>query len=538
MEHLASLKKQGFLTVDQVKLFDWSLIKMLGLFQVMSINIEDLEELGIGKLGHQKRLMLGIKKAKLSRRRTTNFEEQAPQGISRSQFEGLKGMSSTKNRDVASKIDSTPTLSPRFHLRSTSLSVPFILPPLSEREKAFSPRTSPCSPKAIPERPSSKPPAPPMASCQQEAQPSIGKVKAMKLQAASKITLAEFFEQDRNENLKNKARLSQRTPSEGPDKLTSCNEILSKSEALGSSGFMVSEPVLWSTTLGNKQRKMGKTPEKSEDLELDVKTSHANHSIKMPKSKKADVKEGTASGLSKKFWNMPSQQWTGKCNASKPPAHKIKEEPKTNLRALVQNYGDWVKERGMVDLHRKKERQESSGGCEDSDPKTFPTKMQPQVVVSHPKPAKEREDRYGSEAWKDPPMLDSREHIESHQIFSCDNSTGESLLTPPEDHLHQNGLQLFQRLRDTTRPLSWVTEQHPSGPDAPPSPPPHSHLVANDDRLKPPEEQASDESRIKSQPTRPVARVAALHVVTNQTSTFLQPLPATVPQEHQKQNYE
>ena len=69
VEHLATLKKQGFLTVDQViKYNPKSHLKFTSYSQVLSINIENLEDLGIVKLGHQKRLMLAIKKAKLRKK--------------------------------------------------------------------------------------------------------------------------------------------------------------------------------------------------------------------------------------------------------------------------------------------------------------------------------------------------------------------------------------------------------------------------------------------------------------------------------------
>ena len=55
------------------------------------------------------------------------------------------------------------------------------------------------------------------------------------------------------------------------------------------------------------------------------------------------------------------------------------------------------------------------------------------------------------ETWKDPLNRESIESSPSHAMFSCDNSTEESLLTPSGEHEHQNGLRLFQRLRDTTR---------------------------------------------------------------------------------------
>ena len=514
----------------------------------MSINIEDLEDLGICKLGHQKRLLLGIKKAKLSRRRTTNFEQQGHQSISRSQFEGAT------QRDGLSKLDPSSTPSPRSHLRSSSLSVavPLSPPPLSERKRTFTARPPPCSPKPTPGRPSCKPPAPPVSSSQQQQQQqqqqhlfavAFGKEESMKLQTTSKSHFEEFLEKDSFENVENKARPCQRTSGEGlPGIVPVSNHGISGCDAVKPAGLRVSQPVLWSSTLGFKQRKteaLGKVPSvKLDKLETvgshqrDIKATQAANqasSIYMlaGKSTKADATEKKSS---KKFWNPIGKHQ----QATKLAAPKIKEEPKTNLRALVQNYGDWIKERGMVDLHTPKPQESSSGWNHELEiePKTasHPAKMQPQGVVSQTNawPSKINQDtafgnhcRYESEAWKESIEKDSP----SHAIFSCDNSTEESLLTPygEHPHQHQNGLGLFQRLRDTTRPLSWMTSsghQQPSSP-ASPSPPPYPSEEVEE------EEVAGEGSHLKV-PTRaaarPVARVAALHVTTHQT--FLQPSPS------------
>ena len=230
---------------------------------------------------------------------------------------------------------------------------------------------------------------------------------------------------------------------------------------------------------------------------------------------KADGTEKKGGGSSKRFWNP-----IGK--ASKLSAPKTKEEPKTNLKALVQNYGDWIKERGMVDLHCSPKPEESSSGWDEEVPIKSGS-IQPQVVVSQPVcwPSKISHNpcRYESEAWKHPPRDSVENNSPSHATFSCDNSTEESLLTPYDEHQHQNGLRLFQRLRDTTRPLSWMTGQQPSSPTSP-SPPPY-----------PGEEVADEGGQLKAplaRPARPVARVAALplHVTTHQT---LQPLPTSPP---------
>ena len=492
----------------------------------MSINIEDLEDLGICKLGHQKRLMLGIKKAKLSRRRTTNFEEQGQQSISKSQFEGLEG---TRHGVSMS------TQSPRLHLRSSSLSVggPLSPPSLSERKKALTPRPPPCSPKPTPGRPSSKPPAPPLSSCRPVFHSSaFGKVESTKLQTTSKSHFEEFFENDSCENPENKARPCQRTPGESIVSVSNCG--ISKSDAVKPAGLKVSQPVLWSSTLGCKQRRtaaVGKatTAEKLENLE----TVGGHRDIKA-----AEKKVG---GSSNKFWN-PVQMIGKHQQAVKSAAPKNKEEAKTNLRALVQNYGDWIKERGMVDLHSPKSKgwQERSAGWEDGKSVEQATntsasaKMQPQVVVSQPIIWQSRisQDtsfgnpcRYESESWKDPPNRESIESSPSHAMFSCDNSTEESLLTPCGEQEHQNGLRLFQRLRDTTRPLSWMTaaQLQPCSPPASPSPPPYP-------REEEDEEEVADSSchlKASARPARPVARVSALCV--NHQTFFQPPLPSPVP---------
>jgi|ERR1712181_77502 len=228
-------------------------------------------------------------------------------------------------------------------------------------------------------------------------------------------------------------------------------------------------------------------------------------------------------GSSKKFWN-PAKQMIEKHQQAGPKNKEV--EAKTNLRALVQNYGDWIKERGMVELHtqRAKEWQERSAGWEDeklveqeATNTSAPDKMQGQVVLSQPIgwPLKTSQDtsftnpcRYESD------MKPNRESIESspsHAMFSCDNSTEESLLTPSGDHEHQNGLRLFQRLRDTTRPLSWMTSGHQgvkmtSGqqPPASPSPPPYPRQEEEDE-----EDTADSNCQLKSpvaRPSRPVAR--------------------------------
>ena len=500
----------------------------------MSINIEDLEDLGICKLGHQKRLMLGIKKAKLSRRRTTNFEEQGGQSISRSQLEGTK-----------SKLDSPP--SPRFHLCSLSVAVPLNPPPLpssrpppSERKKAFTPnpRPPPCSPKPTPGRPSSKPPAPPVASCQRVFQSSaaaFGKADSLRLQTTSKSHFEDFFEKDLCENLENKARRCQRTSGEGQGIVSATNRGISGSDGVKPAGLRVSQPVLWSSTLGLKQGRRKASVVRSDNFESagsheisslkrDMKATQAanqTHSVTVlvGKAGKADGTEKKEGGSSKRFWNP-----IGK--ASKLSAPKIKEEPKKNLRALVQNYGDWIKERGMVELHCTPKPEESSSGWDDQMP--LEDKMQPHKISQDT--AFGNPCRYESEAWKNPPKDTIGKNSRSHATFSCDNSTEESLLTPYSEHQHQNGLRLFQRLRDTTRPLSWVTPQQPCSP-ASPSPPPYpgeegeevadegSHLKASP---------ANEGGHLKAsppRPARPVARVAALHVVTNQTS--LQSLPSS-----------
>ena len=488
----------------------------------MSINIEDLEDLGICKLGHQKRLMLGIKKAKLSRRRTTNFEEQGRQSICKSQFEGLEG---TRHRD------SMLTQSPRLHLRSSSLSAggPLSPPPLSERKKALTPRPPPSSPKSTPGRPSSKPPAPPVSSCRSVFHSSaFGKVESTKLQTTSKSHFEEFFENDSCENPENKARPCQRTPGEGIGIVSVSNCGISKSYGVKPAGLRVSQPVLWSSTLGCKQRRtaaVGKatTAEKLENLE----TVGGHRDIKATEEK--------VGGSSKKFWN-PTQMIGKHQQAVKSAAPKNKEEAKTNLRALVQNYGDWIKERGMVDLHTPKAKgwQERSAAWEDGKSvEQAPAKMQPQVVVSQPIgwPIKRSQDTtFGNpcsyETWKDPPNRESIESSPSHAMFSCDNSTEESLLTPSGDHEHQNGLRMFQRLRDTTRPLSWMTagQLQSCSPPASPSPPPYPREEDEEEEL------ADGSCHLKApvRPARPVARVSALHV--NHQKFFQPPLPSPVPQ--------
>ena len=124
----------------------------------------------------------------------------------------------------------------------------------------------------------------------------------------------------------------------------------------------------------------------------------------------------------------------------------------------------------------------------------------------------------------------------------------EILLTQNGELRDQNGL--FHRLRDTSRPLSWMTgvankgEQHQQAPSFPstPSPPPYP------EEEQQPRDQEEDRGKTLTQPIiRPVARVAALQSAkTNpqlsspqstksspQSSSFLKPLQ----QQTQASNY-
>ena len=61
-EYLPRLRQQGYQSLHQVLLNLTFMTVLFLLSQVININIEDLEDAGFYKLGHQKRLVLGVKK--------------------------------------------------------------------------------------------------------------------------------------------------------------------------------------------------------------------------------------------------------------------------------------------------------------------------------------------------------------------------------------------------------------------------------------------------------------------------------------------
>ena len=220
----------------------------------------------------------------------------------------------------------------------------------------------------------------------------------------------------------------------------------------------------------------------------------------------------------------------------------------------------------MGDLHSTKPEYESSGGWKNvKQSKTAPPplKIQPQVLITQPAKVQRNDALVNyslleSEACSDPLIVSTPNPV----IFSLSaDPTEESLLTqvtenqimelqpsrtPTNDEIlltqngelrDQNGL--FHRLRDTSRPLSWITgvanngEQHQQAPSFPstPSPPPYPEEQQ-------PRDQEEDRSKTLTQPIRPVARVAALQSAKTipqqsssqstksspQSSSFLKPL--------------
>ena len=560
--------------------------------------------------------MLAIKKAKLRKRRTTNFEDQCQQGISKSQFEGVKGTCVTKERELLtstpspklhlrssslsapmspppgsnhkkpptslrpspnfreqlSKNDATTIPSSRLHLRSSSLSAPMSPPSLSERRKG-SIITSP--PKSVLGRPLSKPPSPPGPTPDKVLQPYVS------LETGEKSDFEEFFEKDLPAILESRTKPSHQRRN---DKMPN-HRPTSESEWSKDSGTRVSQPVLWSSTLGHKLGgERGQTSaigtlghkehKESENLVFKesqhvVRASEVNETYKTKsmsiKIDKADTLKKKITGSAKRF--LTQSQYVEKNQNCK--QSKGKNEQVTNLKSLVQNYGDWIKERGMVDLHSTKPEHESSGGWENvKQNKTAPPplKMQPQVMITQPAKVKRNDALVNyslleSEACSDPFIVSTPNPV----IFSLSaDPTEESLLTQvTEDQLRelqpsrtptndeilltqngelrdQNGL--FHRLRDTSRPLSWITgvanngEQHQQAPSFPstPSPPPYP-----EEEQQQPRDQEEDRSQTLTQPIiRPVARVAALQSAktnpqqsssqstksSSQSSLFLKPL--------------
>ena len=553
--------------------------------------------------------MLAIKKAKLRKRRTTNFEDQCQQGISKSQFEGFKGTSLTKERELLTSTPSpklhprssslsvpmspppgsnlmkaptslrpSPNLreqlpkndaktipSSRLHLRSSSMSAPMSPPSLSERRKGPS-ITSP--PKSVLGRPLSKPPSPPGPTPEKVLQPYVS------LETGEKSDFEEFFEKDLPSILESRTKPTQQGRN---DKLPN-HRPTSESERSKDSGTRVSQPVLWSSTLGHKLGgERGQTSaigtlghkqhKESENLVFKeshhvVRASEVNETYKTKsmsiKIDKADTLKKKITGSAKRF--LTQSQYVEKNQNCK--QSKGKDEQKTNLKSLVQNYGDWIKERGMGELHSTKPEHESSSGWENvKQSKTAP----PQVLITQPAKVQRNDAPVNyslleSEACSDPFIMSPQNPV----IFSLSaDPTEESLLTqvtedqlmelqpsrtPTNDEIlvtqngelrDQNGL--FHRLRDTSRPLSWITgvanngEQHQQAPSFPstPSPPPYP------EEEQQPRDQEEDRGKTLTQPIRPVARVAALQSAkTNpqqsssqstksgpqQSSSFLKPL--------------
>ena len=210
----------------------------------------------------------------------------------------------------------------------------------------------------------------------------------------------------------------------------------------------------------------------------------------------------------------------------------------------------------MGELHSTKPEHESSSGWKNvKQSKTTPPplKMQPQVMITQPAKVQRNDALVNyslleSEACSDPFIVSTPNPV----IFSLSaDPTEESLLTqvtedqlmdlqpsrtPTNDEIlvTQNGElrdqnSLFHRLRDTSRPLSWITgaanngEQHQQAPSFPstPSPPPYPEEQQ-------PRDQIEDRGKTLTQPIiRPVARVAALQSTKTgpqQSSLFLKPL--------------